>query len=215
MTLKIQPLLLASLLLSLSVFAVSAQEVELRDSLEAARITAMRRMQRETGATLTTPEHIRATASPLGEGDALRWVQSLPGVATGADGTSAFYVRGGNSGGNLLTVDGIPIYGYSHILGITSVLPSDVIGSAGFVKGGFGGAQGNFSSSHIAPENQRHAEQLPDGGRRICASRGEGLRTRRRADLPVVSGIPGAQGPDAGRAGRPERSWRPRVRCVR
>ena len=137
-------------ILSLSLLPVSAQDLEFRDSLEAARITALRRMQRETGATLTTPEHIRATASPLGESDALRWVQTLPGVATGADGTSAFYVRGGNSGGNLLTVDGIPVYGYSHVLGITSVLPSDMIESAGFVKGGFGGAQGNFSSSHIA-----------------------------------------------------------------
>lgn len=147
---KIQYCLISCFILSLSPLPLSAQEVELRDSLEAARITALRRMQRETGATLTTPEHIRATASPLGEGDALRWVQSLPGVATGADGTSAFYVRGGNSGGNLLTVDGIPVYGYSHVLGITSVLPSDMIESAGFVKGGFGGAQGNFSSSHIA-----------------------------------------------------------------
>ena len=134
----------------LSMLPLRAQEVELRDSLEAARITAMRRMQRDVGEMLTSPEHIRATASPLGEGDALRWVQSLPGVATGADGTSAFYVRGGNSGGNLLTVDGIPVYGYSHVLGITAILPADVIGSASFAKGGFGGAQGNFTSSHVA-----------------------------------------------------------------
>lgn len=126
------------------------QEVELRDSLEAARVTDLHRMRREVGVMLTTPENLRATASPLGEGDALRWVQALPGVATGADGTSAFYVRGGNSGGNLLTVDGIPVYGYSHLLGITSILPSDVVATARFVKGGFGGAQGNFSSSHIA-----------------------------------------------------------------
>ena len=134
----------------LSVLPLAGQDIVFRDSLEAARITALRHMHRETGATLAAPEHIRATASPLGEGDALRWVQSLPGVVTGADGTSAFYVRGGNSGGNLLTVDGIPIYGYSHVLGITSILPPDVIESARFVKGGFGGAQGNFSSSHIA-----------------------------------------------------------------
>ncbi len=127
-----------------------AQEVELRDSLEAARVTGLHRMQREVGVILTTPENLRAIASPLGEGDAIRWVQVLPGVATGADGTSAFYVRGGNSGGNLLTVDGIPVYGYSHLLGITSILPADVIGETQFVKGGFGGAQGNLSSSHIA-----------------------------------------------------------------
>ena len=151
----------------LSIVELSAQDVELRDSLEAAKVTALHRMQRETGAMLTTPETIRAMASPLGEGDALRWVQSLPGVATGADGTSAFFVRGGNSGGNLLTVDGIPVYGYSHVLGITNILPVEMIGSAGFVKGGFGGAQGNFSSSHIA---LRTEEPAADEGRRISAT---------------------------------------------
>ena len=142
---------------------LSAQEVELCDSLVAARVTALRRMQRGVGVTLTSPEQIRTTASPLGEGDALRWVQSLPGVATGADGTTAMYVRGGNSGGNLLTVDGIPVYGYSHVLGITAVLPSDVIGSASFTKGGFGGAQGNFASSHIA----MRTVELESGPRKV------------------------------------------------
>ena len=107
-------------------------------------------MKLQVGLMSSLPENIRAIASPLGEGDALRWAQSLPGVATGADGTSAFYVRGGNQGGNLLTVDGIPVYGYSHVLGITTFLPTDVIESASFMKGGFGGAQGNVSSSHLA-----------------------------------------------------------------
>lgn len=129
---------------------LSAQEIEWRDSLKAAQVVSSRQMQLQAGLMSSLSENLRAITSPLGEGDALRWVQSLPGVATGADGTSSFYVRGGNTGGNLLTIDGIPVYGYSHVLGITSILPTDVIESASFIKGGFGGSQGNFSSSHIA-----------------------------------------------------------------
>ena len=196
----------------LSMLPLRAQEVELRDSLEAARITAMRRMQRDVGEMLTSPEHMRATASPLGEGDALRWVQSLPGVATGADGTSAFYVRGGNSGGNLLTVDGIPVYGYSHVLGITAILPADVIGSVSFAKGGFGGAQGNFTSSHVALRTVDPGSGSP---RRIHATlnnflTGAGISMsvggQGYTRVPPVAGIRGAQGFDAGRSGRPAAS---------
>ena len=157
---KIIPTILVGLLsVTLSILPLSAQEVELRDSLNAARISSLRLMKLKVGLMSSLPENIRAIASPLGEGDALRWVQSLPGVATGADGTSSFYVRGGNTGGNLLTIDGIPVYGYSHVLGITSILPTDVIESASFIKGGFGGSQGNFSSSHIALRTT-----IPDAG---------------------------------------------------
>lgn len=157
---KIIPTILVGLLsVTLSILPLSAQEVELRDSLNAARISSLRLMKLKVGLMSSLPENIRAIASPLGEGDALRWVQSLPGVATGADGTSSFYVRGGNTDGNLLTIDGIPVYGYSHVLGITSILPTDVIESASFIKGGFGGSQGNFSSSHIALRTT-----IPDAG---------------------------------------------------
>lgn len=129
--------------------ALVAQEA-IRDTLPAARITAARLLRLETGRIEASLEGVRSVASPLGEGDPIRWIQGLPGVATGADGSSAAYVRGGGVGGNLLTLDGVPVYGYSHLLGLTTVLPSDAIQSVSFAKGGFVGAQGNFSASHVA-----------------------------------------------------------------
>ena len=128
---------------------LQAQETVIIDSLEAARITALRRQRLETGAIKASSESIRSVVSPLGEGDALRWIQTLPGVATGADGTSSYYVRGSNAGGNLLTIDGVPVFGYSHILGLTTLLPLEVTESASFIKGGFVGGQGNYVSSHL------------------------------------------------------------------
>lgn len=124
-------------------------QIEQRDTLSASIITGVRRVQLETGEIHSSPEPMRAAASPLGEGDPIRWIQYLPGVAAGADGTSASYVRGGNMSGNLITLDGIPVYGYSHVLGLTTVIPNDAVESVSFAKGGFGGNQGNFSSSHI------------------------------------------------------------------
>ena len=124
---------------------LSAQ-VERRDTLREAVITGYRYIRWDGGKVETRIEGARAVASPLGEGDPLRWIQALPGVSMGA----AAYVRGGNVGGNIITLDGIPVYGYSHLLGLATVLPNDAIESVSFSKGGFGGNQGNFSASHIA-----------------------------------------------------------------
>ena len=148
---------LALLLFLLLPLALRAHEVELRDSLQAATVTGVRRSAVETGSLRVSREGMRAAASPLGEGDPIRWIQYLPGVASGADGMSASYVRGGDAGGNLLTLDGIPVYGYSHVLGLTTVIPNEEIEGVSFAKGGFGGSQGNFTSSHIAVTTRKPA----------------------------------------------------------
>lgn len=119
------------------------------DTLMAAVKTDRMRVVRDLGTLQSDLPAIRGIVSPLGEGDPLRWVQTLPGVASGADGTSALYVRGGNLGNNLFTLDDVPVYGYSHILGLTTVIPSEAIETVELSKGGFEGSQGNFISSHL------------------------------------------------------------------
>lgn len=42
--------------------------------------------------------------SVTGESDAIKYIQTLPGVSTGAEGASAIYVRGGNIGSNVMTL---------------------------------------------------------------------------------------------------------------
>lgn len=142
--------------LLLSCFASFAQEERL-DTLQASVVTGVRRVRFQPGEILSSPGAIKAAASPLGEGDPIRWIQNLPGVSSGADGMSASFVRGSNIGGNLISLDGVPVYGYSHILGLTMVVPTDVIESVSFAKGGFGGNQGNLSASHIAISTKRPA----------------------------------------------------------
>lgn len=119
------------------------------DTLAAAVKTDRLKAARSLGTIRADMPAIRGIVSPLGEGDPLRWVQTLPGVASGADGSSALYVRGGNLGNNLLTLDGVPVYGYSHILGLTTIVPPETIGEVELSKGGLDGSQGNFTSAHL------------------------------------------------------------------
>ena len=73
----------------------TAQPVAWRDTLQAAVKTDTRGLMVSLGHLQTGLEGIRSVVSPMGEGDPIRWAQSLPGVTTGADGTTAMYVRGG------------------------------------------------------------------------------------------------------------------------
>lgn len=130
---------------------VSAQEWDPQhDTLTAAVKTDSRRVVESLGKLSTGLEGVRRVISPLGEGDPIRWAQGLPGVSTGADGTTAFFVRGGNMGNNLITLDGVPVYGYSHLLGLTTIIPQDVMSEATLLKGGFDGGSSNFTAGHLA-----------------------------------------------------------------
>ena len=132
-----------------AVHPAGAQVPERQDTLPAAVKVDSRRMEIRMGEMRTSLNGIRSVISPLGEGDPIRWAQGLPGVTTGADGSSAMYVRGGNLGGNLFSLDGVPVYGYSHLLGLTTVIPQDIMQSAALSKGGFEGKESNFTSGHL------------------------------------------------------------------
>lgn len=125
-----------------------AQE-ERRDSLEAASVYADR-IREEAGTRVVKPADLVRMPCVVGTADAVKFVQTLPGVSTGAEGSSAIYVRGGNLGNNLITLDGVPIYGSSHLLGFTSVYSPDIVSDVLFQVGGFTSDEGNLTSSHIS-----------------------------------------------------------------
>lgn len=117
--------------------------------VEAVKTAQKRCVDLPSGSYPVDPLHVRQVVTPTGESDALKYVQTLPGVSMGGEGTSALFVRGGNMGSNAFTLDGVPIYGISHLMGLTSVFPGDVIGTSEFQVGGFSADAGNFTSSHI------------------------------------------------------------------
>ena len=93
------------------------------------------------------PEDLLRTSSPLGEADPVKFIQTLPGVSSGMEGTSAYYVRGGNGANNITTLDGVPMYGAGHLLGLTTAYPSEIISQNDFYQGGFPSDAGGFTSS--------------------------------------------------------------------
>lgn len=119
------------------------------DTLTAANKVAYRGIKLLTGRALSDIESVRNVITPIGEGDAIKLIQTLPGISTGAEGSSAIYSRGGNLGHNLMSLDGVTIYGISHLLGMTSSVSSDVIGEMDFQIGGFDADRGAALSSFI------------------------------------------------------------------
>ena len=83
----------------------------------------------------------------LGEVDVLKAIQLLPGVQSGGEGTSGFYVRGGGPDQNLILVDGVPVYNASHLFGFFSVFNADAIKNVRLTKGGFPARFGGRLSS--------------------------------------------------------------------
>ena len=131
---------------------IAKWDVTLRDTLPAAVKTDILEMQDQVPGTFST--NLKAlqgkVMSPTGESDPVKLVMTRPGVSSGAEGFSAFFARGGNLGNNLFTLDGVRIYGQSHLLGLTTSVPVDAISMMDFCVGGFGGAQGGLTASHIA-----------------------------------------------------------------
>ena len=83
----------------------------------------------------------------LGEVDIIKVMQLLPGVQSGTEGSSGFYVRGGGPDQNLILLDGVPIYNVNHLFGFMSVFNSDAIKNVTLIKGGFPARYGGRLSS--------------------------------------------------------------------
>ena len=108
----------------------------------------------EISKTVVDLSSVNCIISPSGGGDIVKSIQLLPGVSSGAEGTSSYYVRGGNFGNNLVTVDNVRIMGTGHLLGLTSAYSPDVISKAELRKGGFDGDHVNMTASALSLETK-------------------------------------------------------------
>jgi len=84
-----------------------------------------------------------------GDLDVIKSLQAVPGIKSYGDGSSLFYVRGGNSDQNLILIDEAPIYNPSHLFGFFSVLAPDAINEMTVYKGDFPARYGGRLSSVI------------------------------------------------------------------
>lgn len=92
-------------------------------------------------------EQIKTIPALLGEKDVLKVVQLMPGVHTGSEGSSGFYVRGGGSDQNLIILDDATVYNAYHLFGFFSIFNGDALKSVELTKGGFPARYGGRLSS--------------------------------------------------------------------
>lgn len=101
----------------------------------------------EMGAFKLDPKIIKTIPVLFGEQDLLKTIQLMPGVSSAGEGSSGFFVRGGQADHNLVLLDDAPVYNPSHLLGFFSVFNSDAINSAKLYKGGVPAQFGGRASS--------------------------------------------------------------------
>ena len=101
----------------------------------------------EIGTMELSMEKVKTLPVLLGEVDIIKTAQLLPGIQSGSEGSSGFYVRGGGPDQNLILLDGVPIYNANHLFGFFSVFNADAINSVKITKGGFPARYGGRLSS--------------------------------------------------------------------
>ena len=82
-----------------------------------------------------------------GEPDIIKIMKLLPGVTSGGEGGTSFFVRGGNADQNLVQLDEATVYNIGHLFGFFSVFNSDAVSDITMIKGGFGANYGGRLSS--------------------------------------------------------------------
>ena len=102
----------------------------------------------------------------MGERDIMKIIQLLPGVQGGQEGTSGFYVRGGNLDQNLVQLDEATVYNPNHLFGLFSIFNVNAINSVQLIKGGFPAEYGGRLSSilNITMKEGNKTEYQVEGG---------------------------------------------------
>jgi hypothetical protein len=102
----------------------------------------------------------------LGERDVLKIIQLLPGVQGGQEGTTGFYVRGGNLDQNLVQLDEATVYNPNHLFGLFSTFNVNSINNVQLIKGGFPAEYGGRLSSilNITMKEGNKSKYQTEGG---------------------------------------------------
>lgn len=92
-------------------------------------------------------EELKDIPTIAGEKDVIKTSQLLPGISGGTEGTTDFFVRGGDGDQNLVLLDEATVYNVGHLFGFFSVFNSDALKDVSIYKGGFPSFYGGRLSS--------------------------------------------------------------------
>ena len=71
-----------------------------------------------TGPTTVLPDQLRRVPTLMGTADPIRFVRLLPGVQTGMELDAGLHIQGTENAHCLISADGVPLYGATHLLGL-------------------------------------------------------------------------------------------------
>lgn len=126
------------------------QNLENSNEIKKITITAEQTSRQNTnGSIKMTANTINNLPALLGEKDALKVMQLMPGVNTSDEGSSNLIVRGGSPDQNLILFDDVPLYYVNHLGGFVSVFNPYSIKNIELIKGGFPAEYGGRLSSII------------------------------------------------------------------
>ena len=143
--------------LALALLGFSLQAQELRDTLDASRVSAIReKLQNttQTGLVHIESRDLNSGVAVFGTPDVIKKLQMLPGVAAGNELMSGLFVHGGDGNDNLFLLDGVPLYNISHFGGLFSSFNTDIIDNLDFYKSGFPARYGGRMSSVVDVETR-------------------------------------------------------------
>ncbi len=118
-------------------------------------------------------ETIKTLPVLFGEVDILKTIQLMPGVKSGGEGFTGFYVRGGGADQNLVMLDEAVVYNSGHLLNFFSVFNSDAIQNSTLIKGNILARYGGRLSSvlDVSMREGSMEEYKAEGGIGLIASR--------------------------------------------
>ncbi len=116
------------------------------------------RIKKESVQTVIRTEEARRV--PGTQGDTLKVVQNLPGVARSAAGSGALIVWGSSPKDTRVNVDGVEIPALYHVGGLRSTVNSDLVKSIDLLPGGYGADYGRGLGGLVRVETR----QLPQTG---------------------------------------------------
>ncbi|MEQ8478828.1 TonB-dependent receptor [Fulvivirga sp.] len=125
------------------------------------------------------PEAVSEMPALFGEMDVVKSMEFMPGVKAHSDGSTFFYVRGGNRDQNLIMLDDAPIFNSSHMLGVFSTIIPDAINSIDIYSGDMPASMGGRLSSVID----------------IRTKKGNDKRTQVWGNVGLISTKLGVEGP--------------------
>ena len=95
-------------------------------------------------------ETIKAMPALMGEADVIKSVQLLPGVQSGGEGNSGYYVRGGGTDQNLILLDEATVYNAGHLFGFFSIFNADAVKNVELIKSGMPAYYGGRAASILS-----------------------------------------------------------------